>query len=59
MTMSLGQEISLLGQLQREHTKAKEDYSINMNNKEKSMYFLGKMDGIEAAIKVVVMEVSK
>jgi hypothetical protein len=49
------QAISLLGQLQRELDKAKEQYSININNDKKSFYFLGKIDGIEAAIKVVAM----
>ena len=48
--------ISLIGQLQREHDKAKEQYSIYFNDTKKSMYYLGKMDGIENAIKVLVAQ---
>jgi hypothetical protein len=52
--------IDLLPKLQREHDKAKEQYSIyTPNNQDKSMYFLGKMDGIEAAMKVLVVEAQK
>jgi hypothetical protein len=47
--------ISLLGQLQRDYDKEKENYSINSSNQEKAMYFLGRMDGIEAAIKQVAI----
>ena len=51
-------EISLMGLLQREHTKAKENYSLyhHSNQPEKATYYLGKMDGIEASIKVLVMQ---
>lgn len=50
------QEISLIGQLQREHKKAKENYAIfhHSNQTERATYYLGKMDGIESAIKVIV-----
>jgi phosphate-selective porin len=57
--MTTNTEISLIGQLQREYRKAQEQYSININNQDKSMYFLGKMDGIEAAIKVLAVEATK
>jgi hypothetical protein len=51
------QTISLIGQLQREYTKAKEEYSRyhHSNQAERATYYLGKMDGIEAAIKVLVL----
>jgi hypothetical protein len=51
------QTISLIGQLQREYTKAKEEYSLyhHSNQAERATYYLGKMDGIEAAIKVLVL----
>jgi hypothetical protein len=53
--------IDLLPKLQREHDKAKEQYTIatHSKNQDKSMYFLGKMDGIEAAMKVLVVEAQK
>ena len=48
--------ISLIGQLQREHKTAKDNYAIfhHSNQPERATYYLGKMDGIEAAIKVLV-----
>lgn len=51
------QTISLIGQLQREHKTAKENYAIyhHSNRPERATYYLGKMDGIEAAIKVLVV----
>lgn len=56
MTTRTVPEISLMGLLDRELTKAKEKYSIYHpgNNERKAMYCCGKMDGIEAAIKVLV-----
>jgi hypothetical protein len=59
--MTTNTEITLIGLLQREHTKAKEQYAIyhHSKNQDKSMYFLGKMDGLEAAIKVLVVEATK
>jgi hypothetical protein len=47
-----------MGLLQREHTKAKETYSLyhHSNQPEKATYYLGKMDGIEASIKVLVIQ---
>jgi hypothetical protein len=51
------QTISLVGQLQQEYKKVKEQYAIyhHSNNAERATYYLGKMDGIEAAIKVIAM----
>lgn len=59
--MTTTTEISLLGLLQQEYKKAREQYAIyeGSKNYDKSMYFLGKMDGIEAAMKVVAMEATK
>lgn len=48
------QTISLLGQLQRTYDQVKIEYSIHLNNPKKSNYLLGKLDGIELAIKVLV-----
>lgn len=50
------QEISLMGRLERKRDDAKGLHSIYKNDQEKSMYFLGLMDGIEAAIKELVAE---
>jgi hypothetical protein len=51
-------EISLMGLLDRELTKAKETYALyhHSNQPEKATYYLGKMDGIEASIKVLVIQ---
>jgi hypothetical protein len=56
MTTRTVPEISLMGLLQRELKKAKEEYAIyhHSDNERKAMYYYGKMDGIEAAIKVLV-----
>lgn len=55
--MRTSTEISLMGLLQREHTKAKEQYALyhHTNRPEKATYYLGVMDGIEASIKVLVI----
>lgn len=49
----MNQTISLMGQLQNEHKKAKEQYAIyhHSNKADRATYYLGKMDGIEASIK--------
>ena len=46
-----------MGLLERELKKAKEEYAIyhHSNNERKAMYYYGKMDGIEASIKVLVV----
>jgi hypothetical protein len=51
------QTLTLIGQLQREYKKTKEQYSVyhHSKNDERATYYLGKMDGIEAAIKILVM----
>lgn len=56
MNNDLRQEISLMGLLDRELTKAKEQYALyhHSNQPEKATYYLGKMDGIEASVKVLV-----
>lgn len=50
-------EISLIGLLQRELKKAKEQYAVyhHSNRHERASYYLGKMDGIEVSIKVLVI----
>jgi hypothetical protein len=52
------QTISLMGQLQNEHKKAKEQYAIyhHSNKADRATYYLGKMDGIESAMKVIAMQ---
>lgn len=50
-------EMSLIGLLQGELRKAKEQYAVyhHSNRHERATYYLGKMDGIEASIKVLVI----